>query len=129
MQHFSNTLIVTFDMERDKERKKGDTNAMMISCKDLVKSGNDTFFERMDVINSYIAEEAEILYEILIGVKTLRQVIAEYGGNMCEMKYRIRDAKKNVVDQNLSYEEALMYVDNSVGDGYIMEPMKEDDQK
>lgn len=45
------------------------------------------------------------------------------------MKYRIRDVKKNVVDQNLSYEEALMYVDSSVGDDYIMEPMKEDDQK
>lgn len=44
------------------------------------------------------------------------------------MKFRIKDAHGNIVDQNLSYGEALMYVDNSVGEYYIMEPMKESDQ-
>lgn len=46
------------------------------------------------------------------------------------MRYQIRDVNKGViVDQNLSYEAALMYIDSTVGKYYVMEPMKEDDQK
>lgn len=45
------------------------------------------------------------------------------------MKFQIRDGNGNIVDKNLSYEAALLYIDNSVGKYYIMEPMKEDDQK
>lgn len=45
------------------------------------------------------------------------------------MKYQIRDGiNENIVDKNLSYQQALMYIDSSVGKYYIMEPMKEDDQ-
>lgn len=45
------------------------------------------------------------------------------------MKFQIRDGNtRDIVDQNLSYGEALMYVDTSVGKYYIMEPMKEGDQ-
>lgn len=45
------------------------------------------------------------------------------------MKYQIRDGNSgDVVDRNLSYQAALMYIDSSVGKYYIMEPMKEDDQ-
>lgn len=44
------------------------------------------------------------------------------------MKFQIRDRNGNIVDRNLSYESALMYVDCSVGKYYIMEPMGEDDQ-
>lgn len=42
------------------------------------------------------------------------------------MKFQIRDGKGNIVDRNLSYEAALMYIDSSVGKYYIMEPMKEE---
>lgn len=45
------------------------------------------------------------------------------------MKFQIIDANGNVVDQNLSYQAALMYIDNSVGKYYIMKPMKRDGQK
>lgn len=44
------------------------------------------------------------------------------------MKFQIRDRKGNIVDHNLSYESALMYVDCSVGEYYVMEPMKEADE-
>lgn len=44
------------------------------------------------------------------------------------MKFQIRDGNGNVVDRNLSYESALMYIDCSVGKYYIMEPMGENDQ-
>lgn len=43
------------------------------------------------------------------------------------MKFQIKDQHGNIVDENLSYEQALMYIDNSVGKYYIMEKMKEDD--
>lgn len=39
-------------------------------------------------------------------------------------KFQIRDDNNNVVDRDLSFEEALMWIDNSIG-SYIMEPMKE----
>ena len=43
------------------------------------------------------------------------------------MKYQIREGNSgNIVDKNLSYQEALMYIDNSIGKYYIMEPMEED---
>lgn len=45
------------------------------------------------------------------------------------MKFQIRDGNGNIVDKNLSYEDALLYIDSSAGKHYIMEPMKEDDQK
>ena len=44
------------------------------------------------------------------------------------MRYQIRDINEDViVDQNLSYEAALMYIDSAVRNYYVMEPMKEDD--
>lgn len=45
------------------------------------------------------------------------------------MRFQIRDGNGNIVDKNLSYEAALLYIDSSVGKYYIMEQMKEDDQK
>lgn len=46
------------------------------------------------------------------------------------MKYQIREgASGDIVDKDLSYQAALMYIDSAVGKYYIMEPMKEDDQK
>lgn len=45
------------------------------------------------------------------------------------MRFQIRDGNGNIVDKNLSYEAALLYIDSCVGKYYIMEPMKEDDQK
>lgn len=42
-------------------------------------------------------------------------------------KFQIRKAG-TIVDRNLTYEQALLWVDNSVTQGYIMEPMKESDQ-
>lgn len=46
------------------------------------------------------------------------------------MYYQIRDGTtNNIVDQNLSHDEALLWIDNSIGSRYIMEPMKENDQK
>lgn len=45
------------------------------------------------------------------------------------MKFQIRDRNGNVVDKNLSYEDAWLYIDSSAGKSYIMEPMKGDDQK
>lgn len=43
------------------------------------------------------------------------------------MKYQIRDNKGNIIDQNLSYDEALMWVDQTFGNCFTMELMKEDD--
>lgn len=46
---------------------------------------------------------------------------------MKNMKFQIGDENGNIVDKNLSYEDALLYIDSSAGKRYIMEPMKEDD--
>lgn len=43
------------------------------------------------------------------------------------MKYQIRNRSGNIVDQDLTYEEGLMWIDSSVGKYYVMEPMKECD--
>lgn len=43
------------------------------------------------------------------------------------MKFQIVDENGNVVDKDLSYESALMYIDSVVGKYYIMQPMKEED--
>lgn len=48
------------------------------------------------------------------------------------MKFQIKDGVGNIVDKDLSYEAALLYIDSSVGKYYIMEPMKmkkEDDSE
>lgn len=45
------------------------------------------------------------------------------------MKFQIKDGNGDIIDQNLSYEAALMYIDNSIDKYYIMEPMKRDDQQ
>lgn len=45
------------------------------------------------------------------------------------MKFQIMDGSGNIVDKNLSYEDALLYIDSTAGKCYIMEPMKEEDQK
>ena len=45
------------------------------------------------------------------------------------MKFQIIDGSGNIVDKNLSYEEALLYIDSTAGKCYIMGPMKEEDQK
>ena len=45
------------------------------------------------------------------------------------MKFQIRDRNGNIVDRNLSYESALMYIDCTIGRYYIMELMKEEEQK
>lgn len=41
------------------------------------------------------------------------------------MKYQIKDTEGNIVDQNLSYEQALLWIDNSISEGYVIEKMKE----
>lgn len=43
------------------------------------------------------------------------------------MKFQIKDGHGNIVDRNLSYENALLYIDSSVGKYYVMEPMKKED--
>lgn len=43
------------------------------------------------------------------------------------MMFQIRDGNGNIVDRNLSYEAALLYIDSSVGKHYVMEPMKKED--
>lgn len=43
------------------------------------------------------------------------------------MNFQIRDQNGNIVDQNLSYEAALLYLDSSIGKYYVMEPMKKED--
>lgn len=45
------------------------------------------------------------------------------------MKFQIRDGNGNIVDRDLSYEAALLYIDSSVGKYYIMEPMKKEDDR
>lgn len=47
------------------------------------------------------------------------------------MRYQIRDINQGIiVDQNLSYEEALVWIDTIyLHSNYIMEPMKEVDRK
>lgn len=45
------------------------------------------------------------------------------------MKYQIKNLFGDIVDKDLSYEEALIWVENSItGRLYSMEPMKESDQ-
>ena len=45
------------------------------------------------------------------------------------MKFQIKDENGNIVDRNLSYEAAMLYIDSSVGRCYVMEPMKEVDHE
>lgn len=40
------------------------------------------------------------------------------------MLYQIRNWSGSIVDRNLTYEEALMWIDCSIGKYYIIEPMK-----
>lgn len=44
-----------------------------------------------------------------------------------DMRFQIIDNNGNVVDEDLSYESALMYIDSVIGKHYIMLPMKEED--
>ena len=43
------------------------------------------------------------------------------------MKFQIKDKNGNIVDRNLSYEAAMLYIDSSVGRYYNMESMKKED--
>ena len=45
------------------------------------------------------------------------------------MKFQIKDKNGNIVDRNLSYEDAMVYIDSSVGKYYIMESMKKEDEQ
>lgn len=69
-------------------------------------------FTRCDNILEYVRNSTRNFIEGVIG----------------DMKFQIRDRKGNIIDQNLSYEEALMWTDQSFGNRFTMEPMKEDDQ-
>lgn len=40
------------------------------------------------------------------------------------MRFQIVDGHGNVVDRNLTYEEAVLWIDQTDGDSYAMEPMK-----
>lgn len=79
MSHYSNNLIVSYDMEQRGEERQ--TSALMIGQKKLVPTITG-YIETVDTINSYINDEAEILYQILVGMKTLSQVVEEYGGTL-----------------------------------------------
>lgn len=48
---------------------------------------------------------------------------------MNDVRFQIIDKCGNVVDQNLSYDEALMWIDQPFGNRFTMEVMKEDEQK
>ncbi len=41
------------------------------------------------------------------------------------MRYQVRNWRGNIVDRNLTLEEAMMWIDCSVGKYYIIEPMEE----
>lgn len=45
------------------------------------------------------------------------------------MKFQIKDMNGNIVDKNLSYEAALMYIDNSIGKYYVMDKMEEKEEE
>lgn len=45
-----------------------------------------------------------------------------------QILYQIKDKNGNIVDRGLTYEEALMWTDQSFGNRYTMCPMKEGDQ-
>lgn len=49
-------------------------------------------------------------------------------GVIRDMEFQICDRKGNIIDQNLSYEEALMWTDQPFGNRFTIEPMKEDNQ-
>lgn len=44
-------------------------------------------------------------------------------------KFQIKDINGNIVDKSLSYEAALLFIDNSIGKYYVMEPMKEQEEE
>lgn len=44
------------------------------------------------------------------------------------MKFQIKNKNGDIVDKNLSHEEASLWIDNSIGKEYAVEPMKESDQ-
>ena len=52
-----------------------------------------------------------------------------HNGKKHILKDSIRDKNGNIVDRNLSYEDAMVYIDSSVGKYYIMEPMKKEDEQ
>lgn len=45
------------------------------------------------------------------------------------MKFQIKDRNGNIVERELSYEAALLYIDSSVGKYYVMEAMKKEDDR
>lgn len=83
MSHFSNNLIIGYDMEQRGEGRQ--TSALMIGQKKLTHTASG-YVESLDIINSYINDEAELVYQILIGMKTLPQIVKEYGGTLCDTK-------------------------------------------
>lgn len=79
-------------------------------------------------------ETAEAFVKILLTVYTdmLKSIRKEINKHVDEeirrnLEFQIKDEDGNIVDQNLSYEAALLYIDSSVGKFYVMEPMKKED--
>ena len=79
MSHFSNNLIIGYDMEQRGEERQ--TSALMVGQKKLTYTASG-YVENFDIINAYINDEAELVYQILTGMKTLSQIVEEYGGKL-----------------------------------------------
>lgn len=75
--------------------------------------------------NLIIGSDAEITFNILLGCNSLDDYIINWEEK--DMRFQIIDEKGDIVDKNLTYESALMYIDSAVGKYYIMQPMKEED--
>lgn len=74
------------------------------------------------LINMFTGHNADDIFKILTGQESIKNFRRKI-----KMNFQIIDNNGDIVDKNLSYESALMYIDNVVGKYYIMQPMKEED--
>lgn len=95
---------------------------------DIITIYND---DKSKLIKTITGTEAEILRTALISMDSLGEILQSYRlypkKGEDDMRFQIIDNNGNVVDKDLSYESALMYIDSVVGKYYIMQPMKEEE--
>lgn len=84
-----------------------------------------------DILRS-IKEEIDELFEDEMGRNFLHICMLENDSVSEKEKrnteYQIKNEEGDIIDKNLSFEEAILYIDGTHGKRYIMQPMKESDQ-
>lgn len=77
-------------------------------------------YEEGRLINILVGYNADDIEKILKGEEDISNYRLKNKKGDDEMRFQIIDNNGDVIDKDLSYESALMYIDNVVGKYYIM---------